>query len=157
MIENMIGRKLIMRKTTILRSRNKLICFVLLIRLMTLGACSSEKKLTESNFKSIKAGMTTSNIKTMIGEPQKIVKNKEEVKNLMDEDSNSSTDRWSSENPNLFNEFYGEKKDYYYDILDQMKDIICYEYDYKYDEKSSYIEKWHIYFYKDEVVWMSFP
>ncbi|MGM0166004.1 hypothetical protein IGI39_000958 [Enterococcus sp. AZ135] len=101
--------------------------------------------------------MSTSNIKTRIGEPQKIVKNKEEVKNLMDEDSNSSTDRWSSENPNLFNEFYGEKKDYYYDILDQMKDIICYEYDYKYDKKSSDTEKWHIYFYRDEVVWMSFP
>lgn len=110
-----------------------MLCFFNLFN--DIGSLFLRKKLTESNFKSIRAGMSTSNIKTRIGEPQKIVKNKEEVKNLMDEDSNSSTDRWSSENPNLFNEFYGEKKDYYYDILDQMKDIICYEYDYKYDKK----------------------
>lgn len=77
----------------------------------------------------------------MRGNPQKIIEDETLVGKIRDEDSNLSADRWSSVNPNIFNEFYSKKKKY------------CYEY----DDKGSEIEKWHIYLYKDEVVWMLLP
>ena len=139
------------------KAKVSLILIVLLTSLASFGSCSQKKQLTENDFRTLKAGMTTSKVKKEIGKPQKVIEDELLVKKIMDEDSNSSIDRWSSENPDLFNEFYGKKKEYYYDILDRMEDIICYEYDYTYDASSSDIEKWHVYFYRDKVVWMSFP
>lgn len=154
----MIGRMLIMKKMIIQkRVKASLIAILLLIMLSGLCSCSRDKQLTENDFRAVKAGMSTDRVKEILGNPQKIIEDEKFVEMLMDEDSNSSTDRWSSENPDIFDEFYGKKKKYYYDILDRMKGITCYEYGYKYDEKSSEIEKWHIYFYEDEVIWMTFP
>lgn len=135
--------------------------FVPLFFLFILSSCSIQNTkdvLVENDFRNVRAGMTEKEIQKRFGEPNRVIKNKKEIEKLRDSDLEAS-DRWAEEDPEIYIKFYGSEKkvDEYYKLRKENGYTACFEYDYKYDDKSSGIEKWHIYFYKDEVVWMSFP
>ncbi|WP_321388184.1 hypothetical protein [uncultured Enterococcus sp.] len=73
-------------------------------------------------------------------------------------DSENSTDIWATEDPEVYNKFYGgeENKKKYYDMLEESKDLTCYEYDYFADGTATGKDVWRIYFIDKKVVWMYF-
>lgn len=135
--------------------------FALMFILLILSSCThmnTNKTLLENDFRVVRAGMTATEIKEKLGEPTRIIKSIKKIEKLRDSDL-EATDRWAEEDPKIYVKFYGSEKkmDEYYIIRKEKGYTTCFEYDYKYDDKSSDTEKWHIYFYRDEVVWMSFP
>ncbi len=152
------------RKTKMMGIQSKVkgkinIFLFLFICLFSLSAClNTKKKLVEDSFRSIEAGLTTDEVRTQLGEPKRIVTKFEEIQELRDEDAEKSIDRWETENPKIYNKFYGseDNEQTVYQILKDRKDIICYVYQYE-EDISQEIGYWHIYFIDDEVVTMYFP
>ncbi|MGL4697933.1 hypothetical protein [Enterococcus larvae] len=94
----------------------------------------------------------------LLGEPERIITDYNEVLELRDEDGEKSTDRWETEDIEIYNKFYGSEDDEQkaYLLLKSRKDIVCYEYQYE-KNISQEIGEWHIYFVDDKVVTMYFP
>ncbi|MBL1224138.1 hypothetical protein [Enterococcus sp. BWR-S5] len=145
---------------------NKKLVFSLMLGLIILlSSCTEmkDKALIENDFKKIEAGMTSTEVKKILGKPDKELRSFNEIEEAFSVDDETTTDRWYYEEvPDLYERFYGseEEADRMFDYLSEHRNKIdmCYEYNYSFekDESERYFG-WHIYFIDDEVVTMYFP
>lgn len=143
--------------------RESKLVFIFAMLLIILASCSDADKtlvnedLTEDSFREIKAGMTEKEVKTLLGEPDRVIEDEEEVQRVYRQDK-ESTDIWADEDPDIYSKFYGSEKkmeEYYNLRMERKEDIICFGYNYQY--KKDMEEEWHIYFIDEKVVYMYFP
>lgn len=124
------------------------------ISLVVFAGCSDKTLLTENDFKEkIRAGMSMSEVKQALGDPEKIEEDNYLAVEQRYEDNESFIDMWGW---NYYEEFYGNESRMtdFVDKLRKGQDLIYYEYIFSNENKE---ENWRIYFIDDEVVWMSFP
>ncbi len=159
--ERLIIKKMDIQKKKKILLRSTLSSLALLLMVFLFAGCSyqeTNRELVENDFRIVRAGMAAKRIKKELGKPDRIIKDKEKIEALESDDLEAS-DRWVEEDPSIYTKFYGNEKKMndYYSLSKENGYSACFEYDYKYDDKSSEIEKWHIYFIDDKVAWMSFP
>ncbi|MBO0411393.1 hypothetical protein JZO81_10005 [Enterococcus hulanensis] len=159
--ERLIIKKMDIQKKKKILLRSTLSNLALLLMVFLFAGCSyqeTNRDLVENDFRIVRAGMAAKKIKKELGKPDRIIKDKEKIEALESDDLEAS-DRWVEEDPSIYTKFYGNEKKMndYYSLSKENGYSACFEYDYKYDDKSSEIEKWHIYFIDDKVAWMSFP
>lgn len=113
----------------------------------------------EEDFRNIKFGMDEKEVKRNLGEPDKVFNDSKDIEEALQYDSDTSSDRWDIENPNMYKEFYGSDKKMQesFNQLDKKNDIICFRYNYQRDRNSKKNRIWHIYFYNGKVIGMFFP
>ncbi|WP_321388181.1 hypothetical protein [uncultured Enterococcus sp.] len=124
------------------------------ISLVVLAGCSDKDLLTENDFKEkIRAGMSMSEVKQVLGEPEKIEEDNDLAAEQRYKDNESSIDMWDW---NYYEGFYGDESRVtdFFDKLRKEQDLIYYEYIFSNENKE---DNWRIYFIDNEVVWMSFP
>ncbi|MBL1224140.1 hypothetical protein [Enterococcus sp. BWR-S5] len=124
------------------------------ISLVVLAGCSDKALLTENDFKEkIRAGMSMSEVKQVLGEPEKIEEDNDLAAEQRYKDNESSIDMWDW---NYYEGFYGDESRMtdFFDKLRKEQDLIYYEYIFSNENKE---DNWRIYFIDNEVVWMSFP
>lgn len=125
-----------------------------------LVSCTSKidrENLVIDDFKWVKADMTTNKIKERFGEPDEIQMDADIVKEKLKID-NSFEDQWSSEDENLYKNFYGNSQNES-KLLKYISERNASLYYYMYVSKLG--EGWpedefRIYFIDDKVVWMTF-
>ena len=123
------------------------------------GCSNSKSSLIEEDFRNIKYGMKTEEIKRKFGNPNKIITDSKKIEEAIQYDADISSDRWDSESPDLYKTFYGSDKKMQkaFNLLEQGTNIKCFEYNYKKNRNSIKQRIWHIYFYDGKVISMFFP
>lgn len=162
-----------MKRTEMIRKRGKMTAILnsKVTILFLMGAAmllssylgSQNRILVEADFKPIKAGMTSKQVKGLLGKPAKELTLSEEIEDALSSDDERTTDRWYyDEIPDLFERFYGSEQEadkafaYLRDSGDKINMSFNYRYGYEKNGSENYYG-WHIYFIDDEVVTMYFP
>ncbi|MBO0454634.1 hypothetical protein [Candidatus Enterococcus murrayae] len=155
MKENLTIRKT--KKVWIHTLNRTSIVFVIAVLLFLAFSGCAKTELTEKKLLLIKYGMTEKQVKSNLGNPQKIVTDSVEVRKLDQDFSEHSSDRLIGKDPDLFTKFLDGKQELKKidKKLENSSSLTAYQYPYKNEFEEEAI--WTIYFDKNRVIWMSFP